>query len=214
VVRKSGERLSSLIILRKIIYLISPKKFYKSFYQDLESVLNSKRVKYFQLRFKNEKKYRIIRISKKIKKITQKHKVKFIINDKIDIAKIVNADGCHLGQKDGSILEAKKYFKRKILGITCHGSKSLAKKAIKDKASYLAFGSFNQSKLKPKASKAKINILKWAKKNVKKPIVAIGGIDNLNYARLIKNGANYIAISSYIWDNPKLKPDAAIREFK
>ena len=113
---------------------------------------------------------------KKLKKITQKHKVKFIINDKIDIAKIVNADGCHLGQKDGSILEAKKYFKRKILGVTCHGSKSLAKKAVKDKASYLAFGSFNQSKLKPKASKATINILKWATKNVKKPIVAIGGM--------------------------------------
>ena len=50
--------------------------------------------------------------------------------------------------------------------------------------------------------------------NIKKPIIAIGGIDNVNYARLIKNGANYIAISSYIWDNPKLKPDAAIREFK
>ena len=68
--------------------------------------------------------------------------------------------------------------------------------------------------MKPKASKATINILKWATKNVKKPIVAIGGIDNLNYARLIQNGANYIAISSYIWDNPKLKPDVAIREFK
>ena len=68
-VRKSGERLSSLIILRKIIYLISPKKFYKNFYQDLESVLDSKKVKYFQLRFKKEKKYRIIQISKKIKKI-------------------------------------------------------------------------------------------------------------------------------------------------
>ena len=52
------------------------------------------------------------------------------------------------------------------------------------------------------------------KKNIKKPIVAIGGINNTNYKRLIKSGANYIAISSFIWDNPKLKPEIAIRKFK
>ena len=59
-----------------------------------------------------------------------------------------------------------------------------------------------------------MNILKWAKKNVKKPIVAIGGINNLNYKKLIRYGAKYIALSSYIWDNPKLKPEDAIRKFK
>ena len=111
-VRKSGERLSSLIILRKIIYLISPKKFYKNFYQDLESVLDSKKVKYFQLRFKKEKKYRIIQISKKIKKLHKNIKSNLLLTTKIDVAKIVNADGCHLGQKDGSILEAKKNLKK------------------------------------------------------------------------------------------------------
>ncbi len=52
------------------------------------------------------------------------------------------------------------------------------------------------------------------KKNSMKPIVAIGGINNLNYKRLIKSGAKYIAISSYIWDNPNLKPEIAIKKFK
>ena len=85
---------------------------------------------------------------------------------------------------------------------------------MKDKASYLAFGSFFKSKLKPKARKANLNILTWAKKNTRKPIVVIGGINNLNYKKLIRSGAKYIALSSFIWDNPKLKPEFAIRKFK
>ena len=131
-----------------------------------------------------------------------------------NISKITKSDGCHLGQNDGEVKNAKKYLKKKIIGVTCHNSKSLAKIAIQNKADYLAFGSFNKSKLKPKAKKANLNILKWAKKNIKKPIVAIGGINNSNYKKLIKSGAKYIAISSYIWDNPKLKPEIAIRKFK
>ena len=55
---------------------------------------------------------------------------------------------------------------------------------------------------------------RWAKRNIKKPIIAIGGINNSNYKKFIKSGAKYIAISSYIWDNPKLKPEFAIRKFK
>ena len=90
----------------------------------------------------------------------------------------------------------------------------MAKKAIIEKADYLAFGSFYDSKLKPNAKKTNFDILKWAKKNIKKPIIAIGGIDNSNYKKLLKLGAKYIAISSYIWDNPKLKPEIAIRKFK
>ena len=119
-----------------------------------------------------------------------------------------------MGQKDSSVKNAKKQLKNKIIGVTCHNSKSLAKIAVQNKADYLAFGSFNKSKLKPNAKKANLNILKWAKRNIKKPIVAIGGINNSNYKELLKSGAKYIAISSYIWDNPKLKPEIAIRKFK
>ena len=163
--------------MRKFIYLISPDKIYNGFYKDLENVLSFNRVKFFQLRLKKKKK----QIDKKNKKITKKYKVNFIINDSVNIAKKVKAEGCHLGQKDDSIKYAKKYLKKKILGVTCHNSKNLAKIAIQNKASYIAFGSFNNSSLKPKAKRADINILKWAKKNTKKPIVAIGGINNLNY---------------------------------
>ena len=200
--------------MKKLVYLISPNKIHDSFYDDLRKVLAVKNTKFFQLRLKKLKKSKIIKIAKEIKKITKKYKVKLIINDHPDISKIINADGCHLGQSDGSVIKAKKYLKKKIIGVTCHNSKSLAKIAIQNKADYLAFGSFSNSKLKPKAKKANLNILKWARKNTKKPIVAIGGVNNLNYKKLIKSGAKYIAISSYIWDNPKLKPEIAVRKFK
>ena len=200
--------------MKKLVYLISPTKIHNNFYDDLKKVLSKKNVKFFQLRLKKVKKSKIITIAKEIKKITKKYKVKLIINDHPNISKITNADGCHLGQSDGSAINAKKYLKKKIIGVTCHNSKSLAKIAIQNKADYLAFGSFSKSKLKPNAKKANLNILKWAKRNIKKPIVAIGGINNLNYKKFIKSGAKYIAISSYIWDNPKLKPEIAIRKFK
>ena len=79
---------------------------------------------------------------------------------------------------------------------------------------FRSLGSFFKSKLKPNAKKANLNILKWSKRNIKKPIVVIGGINNLNYKKLLNAGAKYIAISSFIWDNPKLKPECAIKKFK
>ena len=200
--------------MKRLVYLISPKKINKSFFYTLEKVLAYKNVKFFQLRLKNVKSNFLIIIIKKLKKITDKHKVKLIINDDYILASKVNVDGCHMGQLDGSIVNARKKLKKKILGITCHNSKNLAKYAINNKADYIAFGSFFQSKLKPNAKKADLSIIKWAKKKIKKPIVVIGGINNNNYKKLIKAGANYIAISSFIWDNPKLKPETAIREFK
>ena len=200
--------------MKKFVYLISPNKIKNDFYNHLEKVFSAKNIKFFQLRLKKINKNKVIKIAKKIKKITKKHNVKLIINDSSTISKIINADGCHLGQNDGSVIFAKKYLKKKIVGVTCHNSKLLAKIAIKNKADYVAFGSFNKSKLKPNARKANLNILRWAKKNIKKPIVAIGGINYLNYKKILKSGAKYIALSSFIWDNPKLKPEIAIRKFK
>ncbi|MDA8618450.1 thiamine phosphate synthase [Candidatus Pelagibacter bacterium] len=200
--------------MKKSIYLISPNKIDKNFYHDLDKVLSVKNVKFFQLRLKKVEQKSLFKIARNIKKITKKHKVKLIINDDYILASKINADGCHMGQLDGSILKARKKLKKKILGITCHNSKELAKIAIKNKADYVAFGSFFKSKLKQNAKKANLHILRWAKKNVKKPIVAIGGINNKNYKKLMKAGAKYIAISSFIWDNPKLKPQLAIRKFK
>ena len=213
-VRRFRKRVCGVNSLKKFVYLISPEKVNKNFYNDLDKVLLVKNVKFFQLRLKNLKLSSFLKIALKIKKITKKHKVKLIINDNYTLASKINADGCHMGQLDGSIEIARKKLKNKLLGVTCHNSKTLAKIAINNKADYIAFGSFFKSKLKPNAKEANIDILKWAKKEIKKPIVVIGGINNINYKSLMKVGAKYIALSSYIWDNPKLKPETAIRKFK
>ena len=200
--------------MKKYIYLISPSKIYKNFYKDLNDVLSSNKVKFFQLRLKKVSKSKIIKIAKKIKKITKKYKVNLIINDHPFIAKKSNADGCHLGQSDGSIKIARKILKNKIIGITCHGSKKLILKAIKEKPDYIALGSFYKSKLKPSAKKANLNLIKWCRHKTRLSIMGIGGINNKNYKMLIKHGVNYLALSSYIWNNPRLKPKIAIKNFK
>ena len=205
---------SSLIKLKRFIYLISPNNIRKSFYNDLDKVLSSKKVKFFQIRLKKKSKQNIIKISKKIKQITKKYKVNLIINDSPILAKIISADGCHLGQSDMNFHLAKRYLKKKIIGVTCHGSKKIIIKAINDKVNYIALGSFYNSNLKPNAKRAKKQILIWTKKKTKIPIVAIGGINDKNYKNLMKIGANYIAISSFIWNNPSLKPELAIQSFK
>ena len=200
--------------MKRFLYLISPSVINKQFYKDLEDVLSSKKVEYFQLRLKKYSSSKILKIAKKVKNITKKYRVRLIINDFPMIAKKINADGCHLGQSDGSIKKARKLLKKKkIIGITCHGSKKLILNAIKQKPHYIAVGSFFKSKLKPHAKKASKNLLKWSKKRTNLPIVAIGGINNKNYKSLIKLGVNYLAISSYIWNNPRLKPKEAIRHF-
>ena len=200
--------------MKRFIYLISPNKIDKNFYTNLKKVLSSKKVKYFQLRVKGKTNSYLITNSKKIKTITDKFKVKLIINDSPKVAKTVKAAGCHIGQSDASFITAKKILKKRMVGVTCHGSNNLIDRAIKNKADYIAIGSFFDSKLKPNAKKANIRIIKETKKKTKIPIVAIGGINNKNYKKLISLGANYIAISSFIWNNPFLKPETAIKKFK
>ena len=198
---------------KRFIYLISPNKIKnEEFYTKLNQVLSSKKISFFQLRLKKESFKKKIYIGKKIKKICKKYQVKFLINDDPVIAKKVNADGCHLGQKDMNILNARKILKNKIIGITCHNSIKLAKKAISNGANYLAFGAFYPSKTKKAKYKASLKILRFANKLTNTPVVAIGGIKDTNYKKLLLNKANFLAISGYIWNNKKLNPREAINK--
>ena len=198
----------------KFIYLISPNKIPNSFYSNLKLVLKTGKVSFFQLRLKSYSQNKKIIIGKKIKKICKKNNVKFIINDDPLLALKLDADGCHLGQKDMNIKTAKKILGKKIIGITCHNSMNLAKKAIKAKADYIAFGAFNQSKTKNTKHVASVEILNKVKKFTKTPTVAIGGINAVNYKNLLLNNANFLAISGYIWNNKKYKPLQAIERLK
>ena len=199
---------------KKFIYLISPNRIKKSFYNDLVEILKLKKVGFFQLRLKKTSFKKKLFIGRKVKKICNKYNTKFLVNDDVLLAKKLNADGCHLGQKDMKILEARKILKKKIIGITCHNSIKLAKLAINNSADYLAFGAFNISKTKKTKYKADISLLKNIKKITNTPIVAIGGINFDNYKKLLLNKANFLAISNYIWNNKKHKPIEAIKKLK
>ena len=162
------------------------------------------------MRFKKYSFNKKLIIGKKIKKICKDNEVKFIVNDDPWLTQKLDADGCHLGQKDMILEEAKKIIGNKIIGITCHNSIRLAKKAINAGADYLAFGAFYATKTKDTKYKSSTKIINKVKKITNIPIVAIGGINSKNYKNLLLNKADFLAISSYIWNNKKYKPKQAI----
>jgi len=203
-------------INKKFIYLISPNKIKNNkFYIDLEQILKLNKISFFQLRLKNETDKNKIFIGKKIKLICRKNKVKFIINDEPYLAKKLDADGCHIGQKDMDFFNSRNILgKKKIIGMTCHNSKKLALNAKKVDVDYIAFGAFFKSLTKKTIYKANLALLRWAKKKINIPVVAIGGINSSNYKKILSNGANFIACSNYVWNNKKLDPVSAIKKFR
>jgi len=195
---------------KKFIYLISPDKITNYFYKDLIKLFKSQKISFFQLRLKKKSHQSKISIAKKIKKLCKLYNIKFLVNDDPSLAKKVNADGCHLGQNDINIKEARKILGNKIIGVTCHNSIDLSKKAIRDGANYIALGAFYPTNTKKVKFKAKISDLKRIKKLSKIPIVVIGGINKDNYKKLLLNKANFLAISSYIFNNKNYKPKEAL----
>ena len=195
---------------KRFIYLISPNKIKKSFYNNLNVVLSSNLISFFQLRLKQYSLIERNEIGIKTKKICKKYKVKLIVNDDPNLAKEISADGCHLGQSDMNIQRARKILRKKIIGITCHNSKKLIKQAIKDGANYIAIGAFFRSKTKKVNYIAKPSLISWAKRFTKLPVVIIGGITNKNFRKLLLHKPDFLAISGGIWDK---KPAKAIKKF-
>ena len=195
---------------KRFIYLISPNKIKKSFYNNLNVVLSSNLISFFQLRLKQYSLIERKEIGIKIKKICKKYKVKLIVNDDPNLAKEISADGCHLGQSDMNIQRARKILRKKIIGITCHNSKKLIKQAVKDGANYIAIGAFFKSKTKKVNFIAKPSLISWVKRFTKLPVVIIGGITNKNFRKLLLHKPDFLAISGGIWDK---KPAKAIKEF-
>lgn len=195
---------------KKFIYLISPNKIKKSFYNNLNVVLSSNLISFFQLRLKQYSLIERKEIGIKIKKICKKYKVKLIVNDDPNLTKEISADGCHLGQSDMNIRRARKILRKKIIGITCHNSKKLIKQAVKDGANYIAIGAFFKSKTKKINYIAKPSLISWVKRFTKIPVVVIGGINNKNFRKLLLHKPDFLAISGGIWDK---KPVKAIKKF-
>ena len=131
----------------------------------------------------------------KLAQLCKKNNVLFLINDNVELALKVNADGVHLGQEDTSLQQARKLLGNdKVVGVTCHNKIELAEEAQEKGADYVAFGRFFNSETKPSAPPAEISLINESKNVISIPIVAIGGITQEVAPRLLEEGADMLAV--------------------
>jgi len=187
------------------IYLISPPQIeLKDFSLRLEKSLKTGLVPAFQLRLKNYSPLEVKKISQEIKKICENNNCLFLLNDFYEIALEVGASGVHVGIDDKKISQIRQNSpKNFIIGASCYDSKHLAMEAGEQGADYISFGAFFETKTKISRGKPSVEILNWASEILNLPIVAIGGINDKNCIELIKNGADFLAVISYVWQHPQ-----------
>ena len=157
-----------------------------------------------QLRDKLSDTRRLIEVGTKLRKITRKNKVGFIINDRVDIALAVDADGVHLGQEDLPLKLARRLIGKKIIGISTH-SLAQAKQAEKEGADYISAGPIFRTPSKPGCPPIGAAIISRIKKNVRLPLVAIGGIKLDNIREVIAGDPEGIAIASAVLKSKKIE---------
>jgi thiamine-phosphate pyrophosphorylase len=158
-----------------------------------------------------------LEIARQLLTICNSHAIPLIINDNIELAKLVGAQGVHIGKDDGNLAAAKAHLTpNSIIGVTCYNDLSNALKAEKQGASYVAFGRFYPSKSKPNAPIAELEILTRAKKAASIPITAIGGISAENGSELIERGADLLAVIDTVFaaSSPQLAAQKMARLFK
>lgn len=186
------------------IYLISPPKIeLKQFERDLQIALKTQSIPAFQLRLKGYDYLTLEKISKSIKKICHDHNCLFLLNDFWQLAIDINADGVHLGAEDGSIKALRSQVSDKfVIGASCYDSKHLAMEAGEQGADYISFGAFFESKTKKSRGNPDVDIVKWCDEIINLPICAIGGITDQNCAKLVAAKTDFLAVISYVWNNP------------
>ena len=187
------------------IYLISPPQIeLKDFSLKLEKALKTGLIPAFQLRLKNYSLSEVKKISQEIKKICDDNNCLFLLNDFYEIALEVGASGVHVGIDDKKISQIRQNSpKNFIIGASCYDSKHLAMEAGEQGADYISFGAFFETQTKISRGKPSVEILSWASEILNLPIVAIGGINDKNCVELVKNGADFLAVISYVWQHPK-----------
>jgi thiamine-phosphate pyrophosphorylase len=143
--------------------------------------------------------------------MTRKFGAIFIVNDDVSLALRVAADGVHLGAEDGDIAAARGVLgSGRLIGASCYNRAPLAVEAARQGADYVAFGAFFPSGVKPGAVAAEVSMLENARRELKLPIVAIGGITVENGRQLVAAGANALAVISALWQSPDIEQAAKI----
>jgi thiamine-phosphate pyrophosphorylase len=142
--------------------------------------------------------------------LCKKHAIPLIVNDDIDLAIEIDADGVHVGRDDSSVSAARKFLQQdKIVGASCYNNLDRAIEAEKQGADYVAFGAFFPSVTKPEATPVSISLINQARQILTMPVVGIGGIQLTNAAMLIHNGCDAIAVCSDLFQAGNIKLRAA-----
>ncbi len=152
-------------------------------------------IRWIQYRGKGRTKKEMFDKALRLRKITKNFDACFIINDYVDIALAVDADGVHLGQEDLPLKEARKIMYNKIIGISTHNLHE-AIDAEKGGADYIGFGSIFPTATKNDAIVQGLDALRKVKDSVKIPVIAIGGINTDNVRSVFDVGCDGVAVSS------------------
>jgi thiamine-phosphate pyrophosphorylase len=144
-----------------------------------------------------------------LKALCSRRGVQLIVNDHVDLAREIDADGVHLGKEDGAAAQARVHLAAgKLIGVSCYDSLEAARAAVKAGADYVAFGSFFPSQVKPGAVQAPVALLTRAKQALDVPVVAIGGITAENAGELVRAGADALAVISAVFAAPDVESAA------
>lgn len=168
-----------------------------------------------QYRDKSSDQKKRLQQASQLKKLCSQYQATFIVNDDLELAQGVNADGVHLGANDGDLLQTRERLGDGfIIGASCYNRMDLAIEAEKNGADYVAFGAFFNSPTKPNAVTAPLTLLTEAKKNLSIPICAIGGITQHNITEVISHGADMAAvISDLFYADSICQRSKILREF-
>ncbi|WP_295628389.1 thiamine phosphate synthase [uncultured Nitrosomonas sp.] len=138
--------------------------------------------------------------------LCSKYETPLIINDHIDLAIEIGADGVHLGRSDISISDARKLLKQgKIVGASCYNNLNLALEAGEQGVDYVAFGAFFPSVTKPDATPVSMSLINQVRQTITTSIVGIGGIQLTNAAMVIDSGCDAIAVCSDLYQAKNIK---------
>jgi len=138
--------------------------------------------------------------AQRLRMLCRQHGVSFIVNDDVELAAQVHADGVHLGREDLAISAARARLGRStLIGASCYDDLARAGAAVNAGADYLAFGSFFPSSVKPDSVRPSLDVLRQARRRWHVPLVAIGGISRENAPQVIEAGADAVAVITAVF---------------
>lgn len=157
--------------------------------------------KIIQLRNKSASDNDLIDIATQLQKLCASYNATFFINDRVELAQKIGADGVHIGFSDLGVKATRKLIGPNVLiGVSCYGDLERAKQAVKDGADYVAFGAFYPSKTKPKAAVVPLEVIKIAKKELNVPVCVIGGINESNIQEVAQHKPDMYSLVSDIFE--------------